>query len=208
MAADDFQSKSDPPLHILAVCGSLNPASRTKMALALALKGAEEYGADTRLIDLRDYKLVFYGEVEEMDYPPDVFRLRKEIKESDGIIFGTPEYHGSVSGVLKNLLDLMNQEHLETKITGVVGVAGGDTGAINSLNTMRTVGRNLHFWVLPQEVSVANSSAAFNDDGSVNDPNIEQRLLNLGRQVVKFASLQRTVRDTEFMKMWEELPTW
>jgi hypothetical protein len=62
--------------------------------------------------------------------------------------------------------------------------------------------------VLPQEVSVANSSAAFNDDGSLNDPNIEQRLLNLGRQVVKFASLQRTVRDTEFMKMWEELPTW
>ena len=44
--------------------------------------------------------------------------------------------------------------------------------------------------------------------GSVNDLDIEQRLLNLGRQVVKFASLQRTVRDTEFMKMWEELPTW
>ncbi len=208
MAADDFQSKSEPPLHILAVCGSLNPVSRTKMALALALKGAEEYGADTRLIDLRDYKLVFYGEVEEKDYPPDVFRLRKEIKESDGIIFGTPEYHGSMSGILKNMLDLMSQEQLEAKIAGVVGVAGGHTGAINSLNTMRTVGRNLHFWVLPQEVSVAESSKAFNEDGSVNDADIEQRLLNLGRQVVKFASLQRTVRHTDFMKMWEGLPTW
>ena len=208
MAADNLQIDSDPPLHILAVCGSLNPASRTKMALTLALKGAEEYGADTRLIDLRDYELVFYGEVDEQDYPPDVFRLRKDIQESDGIIFGTPEYHGSMSGVLKNMLDLMSQEQLETKIAGVVGVAGGHTGAINSLNTMRTVGRNLHFWVLPQEVSVANSSKTFNDDGSVNDPEIEQRLLNLGRQVVKFASLQRTVRNTEFMKMWEGLPTW
>ena len=178
------------------------------MALALALKGAEEYGANTRLIDLRDYELVFYGEVAEKDYPPDVFRLREEIKESDGIIFGTPEYHGSMSGILKNMLDLMSQEQLEAKIAGVVGVAGGHTGAINSLNTMRTVGRNLHFWVLPQEVSVAESSKAFNEDGSVNDADIEQRLLNLGRQVVKFASLQRTVRNTDFMKMWEGLPTW
>ncbi len=174
----------------------------------MALKGAEEYGAVTRLIDLREYKLVFYGEVEEKDYPPDVFRLRKEIEESDGIIFGTPEYHGSMSGILKNMLDLMSQEQLEMKIAGVVGVAGGDTGAINSLNTMRTVGRNLHFWVLPQEVSVSQSSQTFNEDGSVNDADLEQRLLNLGRQVVKFASLQPTVRHTDFMKMWEGLPTW
>jgi len=208
IAADDIQSGIDPPLQILAVCGSLNAMSRTKMALSLALQGAGEYGADTRLITLRDYELVFYGAVDEADYPPDVFRLREEIKESDGIIFGSPEYHGSMSGTLKNMLDLMSQEHLEGKIVGLVGVAGGHLGAINSLNTMRIIGRNMHFWVLPQEVSVADSSTTFNDDGTVNDPAIEQRLLGMGRQVVKFASLQRSVRNTDFMKMWEGLPTW
>jgi hypothetical protein len=62
--------------------------------------------------------------------------------------------------------------------------------------------------VLPQEVSVADSAQTFNDDGTVNDPVIEQRLLSMGRQVVKFASLQRSVRNTDFMKMWEGLPTW
>ncbi len=208
IAADDIQSGIDPPLQILAVCGSLNAMSRTKMALSLALQGAREYGADTRLITLRDYELVFYGAVDEADYPPDVFRLREEIKKSDGIIFGSPEYHGSMSGTLKNMLDLMSQEHLEGKIVGLVGVAGGHLGAINSLNTMRIIGRNMHFWVLPQEVSVADSSTTFNDDGTVNDPAIEQRLLDMGRQVVKFASLQRSVRNTDFMKMWEGLPTW
>ncbi len=151
---------------------------------------------------------VFYGEVEEKDYPPDVFRLREEIKEADGIIFGTPEYHGSMSGVLKNMLDLMSQEQLEGKIAGLVGVAGGHTGAINSLNTMRTVGRNMHFWVLPQEVSVADSAMAFDDEGSVTDPVIENRLRNIGRQVVKFAALQQNIRQSDFMKLWEGLPTW
>ena len=205
---DALQIDPESPLRILAVCGSLNTKSTTKMALSLVLKGAEELGADTKMISLRDYKLVFYGEVDEPEYPPDVFRLRKEIKEADGITFGTPEYHGSMSGALKNALDLMSQEELEGKIVGLVGVAGGQTGAINSLNTMRTIGRNMHFWVLPQEVSVADSSTTFNDDGTVTNPAIENRLLSMGRQVVKFASLQRSVRDTEFMRLWENLPTW
>ena len=196
------------PLQILAVCGSLSAASTTSMALSLALKGAEEYGAETRLLALRDYELVFYGEVDEEDYPPDVFRLREEMEKTDGIIFGTPEYHGSMSGALKNMLDLLSHEQLEGKIVGLVGVAGGHTGAINSLNTMRTIGRNMHCWVLPQEVSVADSSKVFNDDGTVTDPTIEERLLNIGRQVVKFASLQRKIRDNDFMKLWEGLPTW
>jgi len=42
----------------------------------------------------------------------------------------------------------------------------------------------------------------------VKDPAIEERLLNVGRQVVKFASVQRKVQHDEFMKMWKTLPTW
>ena len=195
-------------IRVTGVCGSLRPGGSTKMALSVALRGASEYEVDTSLIELRDYELVFCGEVDEADYPPDVFRLREDLRESQGIILGTPEYHGSLSGVLKNMLDLMGPDEFEGKIVGLVGVAGGHTGAINSLNTMRAIGRNLHCWVLPQEVSVADSSSAFNDDGTVTDPAIEERLLNIGRQVVKFASLQQRIRKEDFMTMWEGLPTW
>ena len=47
-----------------------------------------------------------------------------------------------------------------------------------------------------------------NDDGTLNDPDIEQRLLDIGRQVVKFASLQQKIKQDDFMKLWEGLPTW
>ena len=73
---------------------------------------------------------------------------------------------------------------------------------------MKTICRNLHCWVLPQEVSIANSSQAFYDDGSATDPAIQERLLNVGRQLVKFVSLQQKVQQDEFMKMWKTLPTW
>ncbi len=201
-------SKSNDSIRITGVCGSLSADGATKKALAIVLKGAAEYDAETILLELRDFNLVFYGSVPENEYPPDVLQLRQALKDSQGIILATPEYHGSLTGALKNMLDLMTIEDFETKIIGLVGVAGGDIGAINSLNTMKTICRNLHCWVLPQEVSIANSAQTFDDDGAVKDPAIEERLLNVGRQVVKFASVQQRVQQDEFMKMWKTLPTW
>ncbi len=122
---EHLQDAPKSSLRIAAVCGSLSTRSTTKMALSLALKGASEYEVSTKLIELRDYRLVFYGQVAEEDYPLDVLRLRKEIKESHALIIGTPEYHGSLSGALKNMLDLMSAEEFEGKIVGLVGVAGG-----------------------------------------------------------------------------------
>ena len=157
---------------------------------------------------MRDFELVFFGSVAQSEYPADVERLRKNIRESQGVILATPEYHGSLSGALKNMLDLMAIDDFETKIVGLVGVAGGHTGAINSLNTMKTICRNLHCWVLPQDVSISNSSLAFGDDGNATDPALQERLLNVGRQAMKFATLQQKVQQDDFMAMWKTLPTW
>jgi FMN reductase len=186
----------------------LSADGATRKALAIALSGAAEYDAETALLELRDFNLVFYGSIPQDEYPPDVFQLRQALKDSQGIILATPEYHGSLTGALKNMLDLMTIEDFETKIIGLVGVAGGNIGAINSLNTMKTICRNLHCWVLPQEVSIANSAQTFDDDGTVKDPAIEERLLNVGRQLVKFASVQRKVQQSEFAQLWKSLPTW
>ncbi len=201
-------SETNDSIRITGVCGSLNADGATKKALAIALKGAAEYSAETTLLELRDFNLVFYGSVPHDEYPPDVLQLRQALKDSQGIILATPEYHGSLTGALKNMLDLMSIEDFETKIIGLVGVAGGNIGAINSLNTMKTICRNLHCWVLPQEVSIANSAQTFDDDGTVKDPAIEERLLNVGRQLVKFASVQRKVQQSEFAQLWKSLPTW
>lgn len=196
------------PIRVSAVCGSLRENSRTEQALAYALKGAADFGAETKLLKLRDFELVFYGSVADDEYPEDVSRLRQAIRDSHGVILGTPEYHGSLTGALKNMLDLMSIDDFEAKIVGLIGVAGGYIGAINSLNTMKTICRNLHCWVLPQEVSIANVGDAFDADGRMKDPAMEERLLNIGRQVVKFASVKQKVKQDEFMKMWKTLPTW
>ncbi len=196
------------PIKIIGICGSLSANGATKRALQIALDGAAELGAEVSLLELRALDLVIFGSVAASEYPADVASLRQQIRESQGIILATPEYHGSISGVLKNMLDLMDIDDFETKIIGLVGVAGGHTGAINSLNTMKTICRNLHCWVLPQDVSIANSATAFGDDGSATDPALQERLSNVGRQAMKFASLQKKVQQDDFMAMWKTLPTW
>lgn len=195
-------------INIAGVCGSLSATGATKNALSVALRGAEELAGETNLIELRDYELPFCGATPEEDYPQDVSRLRAAIRRSHGIILGTPEYHGSLSGVLKNMLDLMGATEFEGKVIGLVGVAGGRPGATNSLNAMRLIGRNLHSWVLPQEVSVGEAGTAFDEDGEATDPDIERRLLNLGEQVVRLASLQQKIKEHDFLKVWQGLPTW
>lgn len=91
------------PCRIVGISGSIRPGSYTTMAMRLALKGAEELQCETKLIDLRDYELVFCdGKEDESKFPKDVARLREDVRQAQGIILGTPEYHGGYSGVLKN----------------------------------------------------------------------------------------------------------
>jgi FMN reductase len=197
-----------PPVRITAVCGSLTAGGTTHHALQAVLAGAREFDAETRLLELRAYQLPFYAPEADITENDDVRNLTREIAEAGAVILGTPEYHGCLSGALKNFLDVLDRGVWETKIVGLVGVAGGATGAVLSLNALAQIGRNLHTWVLPHQVSIPEAHRQFNADGSVVDPGLEARLHNLGAQAVKFAALQRHVRDDEFARAWAKLPTW
>ncbi len=195
-------SPDTSPIHIIAICGSLNPNSKTRLALRVALQGALEKGAEVELVDLRDFELVFCG-TPESKYTPDVYRLRKIVSQAQGIILGTPEYHSGPSGVLKNALDLMGFKEFQGKVVGLVGTAGGATGAINSLNSLRTVARSLRAWVVPDQVSIARAWKVFDDSGHLKDSDLEERLLEVGRQVARFTYLHTSQQAIEFLESWE-----
>jgi NAD(P)H-dependent FMN reductase len=172
--------------------------------LNIALQGAAEVGADTQLLDLVHYELIFCdGKEDEDSYPPDVFKLREEVQQAQGIILGTPEYHGGYSGILKNALDLMGFSEFQGKVLGLVGVAGGQTGAINSLNGLRTVGRSLRAWVIPSQVSISEAWRVFDDSGQIKNDELENQLREVGRQVARFAYLHTSDHAKQFLERWE-----
>jgi FMN reductase len=184
---------TDNPIRVVAICGSLRRGSYTRLALTIALEGAQEVGAQARLIDLRDYQLVFCGQDDESAHPEDVVRLRREVAQAQGVILGTPEYHGGYSGVLKNALDLLASAEIEGKMIGLVGVSGGKLGATDALNGLRAIGRALHAWVIPEQASIPEAYKAFSETGHLKDQELVKRLKVVGRNVARFAYLHTTM---------------
>jgi len=193
------------PILIVGIVGSLREPSYTRMAVCIALAGAAERGAATKLIDLREYRLPFCdGSGKEDVGFPDVLRLREEVAAAHGVILGTPDYHGSFSGVLKNALDLMGFNEFGGKVMGLVGVAGGALGTVNALNDLRKVGRSLHAWVIPQQAAVPQAWKHFDDTGRLDDLEYEARLREVGQEVARFATLLNSDEVRHFLDLWEQ----
>ena len=190
-------------IRIVGLAGSLRTTSATRMAVRCALLGAEEDGAHTQLLDLAAYDLPFLGREQERPAMMAVERFLTDLRAADGIILGSPEIHGSISGVLKNALDLANRELFEGKMLGIIGVAGGRTGASETLSHLRAIGRSLHAWVVPTQVSIAAADEVFNSRGEPANLEIGERLKSVGRQVAHFARLHKCENHVQFMKDWE-----
>ncbi|MFC7072043.1 NADPH-dependent FMN reductase [Halovenus rubra] len=175
-----------PQPHVAALCGSLRDGSYTRIALGHALDEAEEHGASTELLDLREYHLpVFDPNAEEIS---DAERLRSELRTADSVILGSPMYHGSYAAPLKNALDYCGFDEFEDTTVGLLGVAGGSfpTGTLDHL---RTVSRAVNAWVLPHQAAIPSASSQF-EDGDFVDEALEERTRLLGQRAVEYAQIE------------------
>jgi FMN reductase len=168
---------------IVAIAGSLRPDSTSQMALNLAAQRVEALGAEVEVLDLRKMKLPFCDGGDEYPDYPDVKRLQEAFSRADGIILATPEYHGSVSGVLKNALDLMSFDQLSGKVAGLISVLGGQPNS-NALNDLRIILRWVHAWCIPEQVAIGQSWKAFSPEGKLLDEKLSQRFDQFAQSLV------------------------
>lgn len=160
---------------IVGIGGSLRTDSYSMQALRLAMQRAESLGAEVQILDLKELNLPFCdGGSNYPDYP-DVEVMREAVTAADGLIIATPEYHGSVSGVIKNALDLMSFDHLDGKVTGMISVLGGQSNS-NALNDLRVIMRWVHAWVIPEQIAIGQAWQAFDKEGKLTDEKLGQRM--------------------------------
>ena len=95
---------SDQPLHVLAVVGSLNPSSVTRLVMVDVADRLRAEGCSVDLLDFEKEPLPLYNPESAYDAPGfDVLQAR--VERADAYVLGTPDYHGSISGAMKNFLD-------------------------------------------------------------------------------------------------------
>lgn len=171
-------------VRFVGIAGSLRADSYSQQALQLAAQRLEALGATVEILDLRTLKLPFCDGGKEYPDHPDVDRLRQAFHQADGMILVTPEYHGSVSGVIKNALDLMSFDQLSGKVAGLVSVLGGQPNS-NALNDLRTILRWVHAWAIPEQIAIAQAWKAFGADGKLQDAKLSERFDQLAQSLVE-----------------------
>ncbi|MDZ8260172.1 NADPH-dependent FMN reductase [Nostoc sp. ChiQUE01b] len=168
---------------IVGIGGSLRPNSYTQLALQVAAQRVEAVGAQVEILDLRQLQLPFCTGAKEYPEYPDVQRLQDTVSQADGLILATPEYHGGVSGVLKNALDLMSFDQLSDKVTGLISVLGGQSNS-NALNDLRLIVRWVHGWVIPEQIAIGQAWGAFSPEGKLVDEKLSQRFDQFAQSLV------------------------
>jgi NAD(P)H-dependent FMN reductase len=161
-------------IKIVGINGSLRPGSYSAMALEVAISRVQGLGVETEIIDLRKLSLPFCNGGDDYSDYPDVAKMQQTVKSAAGLILATPEYHGSVSGVMKNALDLMSFEELSGKVAGLISVLGGQSNS-NALNDLRIILRWVHAWVIPEQIGLGQAWKVFNEEGKILDEKLSQR---------------------------------
>ncbi len=177
---------------VLGIGSSLRDNASSTTALSVTLDFAKKYGAEVRLLDLRQTQLPLYDPAENAT-TPDMKKIQDDVLWADALILSTPDYHGSMSGVMKNFLDYFWAE-FAGKTFGYL-CASHEKG-LTAMDQMRTAIRQCYGWSMPYGVSV-NDKDDFTD-GKMNQK-LESRLDMLARDLVVYGNLlrQQFVKDLD-----------
>ena len=185
----------DRKLHVVGIGSTLREGSTGLLALEEALRAAEEAGATTELLDLRELDLPLYEPGKPLEeYGENVQNLVEAMRGADALLWSTAAYHGTLAGVTKNALDFAQflardeRPYLEDRVVGLIATAGGGMGAINAINAMINVVHALRGVAAPLSVPVTQSWKAFDEEGNIRDEGVTGRLESLGGLVVEMAA--------------------
>jgi chromate reductase len=157
------------PVRILGIAGSLRRDSYNRAALRAATELAPE-GVTVDIFELDG--LPGFDQDEEQNPPARVVELKKRIRESDAILFVTPEYNYSIPGVLKNAIDWASRPYGDSAWSGkpaaIMGASVGAIGTARAQYHLRQIFVFLNMFPINQpEVMIGNASERFDADGNL-----------------------------------------
>lgn len=179
-------------MKLVGVSGTL-AGNKTSQAVHEVLTAATAIDSNiqTELIDLREYEVEFCRGEPLTYYNEDTWNVVKKIVDADFIVFGTPIYQASISGVLKNLLDFFPEYAFKNKVTGIIATGGSEKHFLVPENHLKPILSYLRGLVPSTHVFVHNDKFDVETDEII-DQKIASRIQNLAEEMV---FLQRSINE-------------
>ena len=174
-------------MNVLGVASSMRESSYGTRTLTIVLDAAQKHEAKTRLLDLRRATMPMYNPDVSMQTDKQIQKVTNDVNWADAFVLVSPDYHGSMSGSIKNFLDYYWEE-FAGKIFGYI--CSSHEKGLTVLDQMRTAVRQCYGWSLPYSISV-NGETDFNEEGEVINSLLDNRLKMVARDLVVYGKLIR-----------------
>lgn len=187
---------------IVGLGGTLRERSYSRAALVNSLRVAQSHGADVELLDLRALDLPMYvPDLPIEDYPPTqvaaVAHLVQTVRRAQAFIWASPTYHGTVSGVFKNALDMLellcddDPPYLVGKAVGLIAVSDSQT-----FSAMASSVHELRGWLAPAQITL--DSDDFDSGLSLKPGRATRRVERLVGELLEFVAYRLQPQTSNF----------
>jgi chromate reductase len=179
-------------MRILAVSGSLRSGSHNTGLLRAAQESAPD-GVEVELYEGLASIPPYDQDVQDHDPPAAVRDLRERIAAADALLVATPEYNGSIPGVLKNAIDWASRPFPDSSLRGkpvaIVGASIGSYGALWAQMDLRRVLGIAGARVLEDELPVPKAHERFDEEGRLVDDMLRGRLAGVVEHLAEEAGI-------------------
>jgi len=191
-----FADRDQDRPFIVGIGGTTRPGSSTESALRAALQYAEALGAETQLFGGEALSTLDVYSPEQRERSPAQRAIVDAVRRADAVILASPGYHGGVSGLVKNAIDLLEDLRADERVyldgmpVGCIVTAAGWQGCNTTLGAMRSIVHALRGWPTPLGVGINSTTKCFAPDGTCLDEAVAGQLRMMAGQVVQFADMR------------------
>jgi FMN reductase len=176
---------------VVGIGGSVDAQSQSDRVLRAVLDRTVELGADVQVYTGLDLDLPPYHTGAML--PEAATGYVDAVRRADAVVISSPGYHGTVSGLVKNALDYLEElrtdprPYLDGRAVGLIAVARGWQAAVSTLGTLRQVAHSLRGWPTPLGLAVNSTVTHFDENGATDDAAAAASARAQAEQVVEFA---------------------
>ncbi|MBB4633949.1 NADPH-dependent FMN reductase [Sphingosinicella soli] len=181
---------------IVGIGGTPREGSSTERALSLVLRSASDRGAAVTLFGGQKLAKLPLFNAEMASRSPEQLELVETARRADGRLIASPGYHGSISGLVKNGLDTLEdlredkRPYLDRRAVGCIVNAFGWQACGTTLSALRSIVHALRGWPTPYGATLNSTDGLFDDFDECKSTLAEWQLTTVSDQVLRFALAQ------------------
>ncbi len=174
--------------------GSLRQQSFNTQLARFVTKILEQEGTEVQTIELNDYPLpLFNQDNEDSDgIHANALTLKQKMNTCDGFIICSPEYNGSFSAALKNMIDWCSRQaegesilqSFQNKQAAILSASPGALGGLRGLTQLRALLNNIGVHVIPDQIAIGKAHEAFTEEGQLDNEKQANKVTQITKKLL------------------------